>query len=434
MKVVIVGPAHPFRGGIAAFSQRLAAAFKAAGDDVEMVTFTLQYPSFLFPGKTQFSSDPAPEGIGITRILSSVNPFTWIATARQIRKMHPDIVIFAYWMSFFSPAYWAIARALHASPTSRNSASPTSRNSVPPTSRNSASAPRIVALIHNLIPHEPKFWDRPLAKLFLKKTDLCLALSESVCNQVRTLCPGKETVHIPHPVYDIYGEKVPRAEACAHLGLNPEDRHLLFFGLIREHKGLALLLDAYAGLTANPPPDSTLTPSSTPGRARLIVAGEFYGNGDKYHSLAREKGIDDRVIWRSDFIPDSEVKYYFSAADLVVLPYKSATQSGVSSIALQFEVPVLVTDTGSLPEAVRDGSGILTSPDAVSIRQALSEFLSSAPDFSRAISARKAECLWDTLATRIRQSHPSSQPTPAIPPVKPANSGNPTRQINNNTI
>ena len=283
MKITLLSPAWPYRGGIAAFSERLAREFIAEGHTTDIVTFTLQYPSFLFPGKTQYSPDPAPKGLRIRRMLNSVNPLNWIKTGRRLRRESPDLLVIAFWMPYMAPCLGAVSRIVR-----------------------SNGHTRVAAVVHNLIPHEKHPGDSFLAGFFCRSADHFTALSKAVEGDIKALSHGKPCSFCPHPTYDNYGAPVPREEACLHLGLDPGTVNLLFFGLIRDYKGLDLLLEAYAGLKE---------------RARLVVAGEFYSDGEKYHSLARSLGIDSEVIWRTEFVPDSEVRYYFSAADLVVLPY-----------------------------------------------------------------------------------------------------------------
>ena len=341
-KVVIVGPAYPYRGGIAAFSERLAAEFAARGSKVQLVTFTLQYPSFLFPGKTQYSDGPAPQGLDISRMLNSCNPFNWISTGRKLRKMKPDLIIFAFWMPFMGPALGTVARLTR------------------------KSGARRIGLVHNLV-----------------------TMSDSVLQDIRSFAPDKPSAMCPHPLYDHYGTPVSREEALEKLGLEKDSRYLLFFGLIRDYKGLDWLLEAFADPRLKQFP-----------YLKLIVAGEFYSNPEKYLEAARALG--DRVIIRPDFIPDDMVRYYFCAADLIVQPYKTATQSGITQIAYHFEKPMLVTRVGGLPEIVPDGvAGYVTEPKVESIADALVRFAAEKPDFSQGVASQKQKYSWKKMAEAI---------------------------------
>ncbi len=361
-KIVLVGPAHPYRGGIAAFSERLASALQAAGNEVELVTFTLQYPSFLFPGKTQYSDSPAPEGLRITRLLNSINPLSWLRTARALRRMNPDLVIYSYWMPAMAPALGCTARW-------------------------SRLGGRSIALVHNLIPHEAHRADKLLSRFFCKSVGEFVALSEMVRDDILTLRCEAQCKVLPHPVYDQFGPGVPRDEACRALGLEPDRSYLMFFGLIREYKGLDLLLDAWA---------------SSERKASLIIAGEFYSNAGEYHDLAASLGIDGQVIWRTEYIPDTEVSLYFCAADLVVLPYRNATQSGVARIALNYARPVAVTRTGALAEDINDGvDGLLMDATPDSIRQTLDDFFETRPDFTRALEEKRNAYSWDEFCKNL---------------------------------
>ena len=364
-KIIIVGPAYPYRGGISAFSERLAAEFASRGADVRLVTFTLQYPSFLFPGKTQYSEGPAPEGLQITRMLNSCNPFNWIRTGLKLRKMKADKIIFAFWMPFMAPAMGTVARIAK------------------------KSGARCIGLVHNLIPHEHKPGDKFFSRFFCNSVDAFVTMSESVLGDIRSFVPQKPSAMCPHPLYDHFGTPVPREEALAKLGLDADKRYLLFFGLIRDYKGLDWLLEAFADQRFSQFPD-----------LKLVVAGEFYSNPEKYSEAIEALG--DRVIMRPEYIPDDMVRYYFCAADLVVQPYKTATQSGITQIAYHFDKPMLVTRVGGLPEIVPDGvAGYVAEPSVPAIADALVRYASQRPDFSTGVTSQKQKYSWGKMVDAI---------------------------------
>lgn len=367
VKIIIAGPAYPYRGGIAAFSERLAAEFAARGASVQLVTFTLQYPSFLFPGKTQYSEGPAPEGLEITRMLNSCNPFNWIRTGLRLRKMKADKIIFAFWMPFMAPVLGTVARIAR------------------------KSGARCIGLVHNLIPHESKPGDKFFSRYFCNSMDAFVTMSDSVLQDIRSFVPEKPSAMCPHPLYDHYGTPVSREEAVDRLGLSPDCRYLLFFGLIRDYKGLDWLLEAFADERLKQFPD-----------LKLIVAGEFYSDPQKYTEAAAALG--DRVIMRPDFIPDDMVRYYFCAADLIVQPYKTATQSGITQIAYHFCKPMLVTRVGGLPEIVPDRvAGYVAEPSVSAIADALVQFASQKPDFSEGVASQKQKYSWEKMADSIEK-------------------------------
>ncbi|MBO4753044.1 MAG: glycosyltransferase [Bacteroidales bacterium] len=367
MRVTIVGPAWPYRGGIAAFNERLAHQLQSEGHEVQLYTFTLQYPGFLFPGKTQLSAEPAPPDLRIERKLSSVNPFTWVSLGRRIRREAPDLLVLAYWMPFMAPCLGTVGRIAKGNGSTH-----------------------VIALCHNLIPHESRPFDRLLTKYFIGSVEYVAALSQSVCDDVHQYAPTMPTVASPHPLYDNFGEPMDRAEACSHLGLDESSRFLLFFGLIRDYKGLDLLLEAYAGLVKVFP------------EVKLIVAGEFYSGEERYHAQATHLGIDDKVIWRTEFVSDHEVRYFFAAADLVVQPYKSATQSGVTQIAYHFQRPMLVTRVGGLPEIVPDGKvGYVVDPNPKDITAALIRFVTEHPDFSSGLASEREKYSWPVFTKNL---------------------------------
>ena len=332
---------------------------------MRLYTFTLQYPSFLFPGKTQYTTEPAPADLSIERQLSSVNPFTWVSLGRRIQRECPDLLVLAYWMPFMAPSLGTVGRLAR---------------------RNGHT--RVVALCHNLIPHEQRPGDMLLTRWFVHSVDAVMSLSQSVCDEVHRFVPAMPTVASPHPLYDNFGAPVDREEACRHLGLDPAGRYFLFFGLIRDYKGLDWLLEAYAKLVA-------------PGH-KLIIAGEFYSGQSHYEGMAQRLSLGDRVVWHTRFIPDSEVRYYFSAADLIVQPYKSATQSGVTQIAYHFQRPMLVTRVGGLPEIVPDGEvGYVVNPTPEAIAAGLQRFVAEQPDFTDGLAVQRQRYSWSLFTQRL---------------------------------
>lgn len=370
MKIVIVGTAWPYRGGLATFNDRLAQQFVAEGHDVETLTFTLQYPGFLFPGKTQFTDAPQPEGLRISRAVNSCNPMNWIAVGRKIAKMQPDVVVFAYWMSFMAPCFGTIARVakrLHKC--------------------------RCIALVHNMIPHEPNLLDKLLPGYFVGAMDGFTTLSEAVVADIEKFDrQGKPKSWAPHPIYDHYGERLDKAQARRMIGVDENGRYALFFGFIRGYKGLDLLLEAMA--------DERIRQLGI----KLIVAGEFYGDPKPYMDQIDRLGIGDSIVLRNDFIPDNEVNRYFSACDLVAQPYKTATQSGVTQVAFHFEKPMLVTNVGGLPEIVPDGKiGYVAEPEAHSIADALARFYVEDKEqaFVEALKEEKMQYAWSRMTSAI---------------------------------
>jgi len=362
-KIVIIGPAHPLRGGLAAFNERLARQLTAQGNEVSIHTFSFQYPGFMFPGKTQYADGPAPEGLHIERTVHSMNPLNWLKTGSRIRKEKPDVVIIAYWLPLMGPALGTIASIIRKNKHSR-----------------------IIGLVHNLIPHEKRPGDKPFTRYFVNQCDAFITLSKEVQADIKQLS-NKPVVYSPHPVYDSFGDPVPTTVAKQHLGWDANKRHLLFFGFIRAYKGLDLLLEAFA--------DRRIQAIKN---LELIVAGEFYEDRKKYDPL-----ITDQVKIFSDFIPNEDVKYYFSAADLVVQPYKTATQSGISQMAYHFEKPMLVTAVGGLPEIVQDGkAGYVVAPDPKSIADGILRFLAQPPDvFSSFIREQKQLYSWEHFADSL---------------------------------
>ena len=368
-KMILVGTAYPYRGGLAVYNERLARSFQEEGYEVEIWTFTVQYPNFLFPGKTQFSTEPAPQGLTIHRKLNSVNPFNWLKVGRQLRKAKADLVVMRFWIPYMAPSHGFIARRARKNGKTR-----------------------VVSILDNIVPHEKGFADRMLARYFMNSLDGGVTMSKSVLEDARAIDSNKKLQFCVHPLYDNFGTSVSREEALNFLHLDPQFRYMLFFGIIRDYKGLDLLLQAMS--------DERLRRM----KVKLIIAGEFYNNAEQYHQLEHELGLEEQLVWHSEFVPDSEVKYYFNAADIVVQPYKSATQSGVTQIAYHFEKPMLVTDVGGLKEIVPDGKvGYVTQVNPQEIASALVDFFENQryESFVQNIQVEKQKYSWSRMVDAL---------------------------------
>ena len=368
-RIIIIGPAYPYRGGIADFNERLAREFQHEGHEVTTYTFTLQYPSFLFPGKTQYSTGPAPEDLSIVRKINSINPFNWIKVGREIRRQCPDMVMVRFWLPFLAPCLGTIARIIRGDKNIK-----------------------VVGLLDNVIPHEHRIGDRIFARYMIKSIEGYVAMSEAVLGDAKSFDNTKPFALTPHPLYDNFGAKVSREEAIKHLGLDEDTRYILFFGLIRDYKGLDLLLRAFA--------DKRLREK----KVKLIVAGEFYSNAEMYEQLEQELGLAPHIVWYKEFIPADQVRYFFAAADLVAQPYKSATQSGITQIAYHFERPMLVTNVGGLAEIVPHGKvGYVTEPNAEDIAEALVDFVAqkSEHDYRDGILEEKSKYAWSNMTKAL---------------------------------
>ena len=370
MKITILGTAYPYRGGLAAFNERLAKEFIKENDEVKIETFTLQYPNFLFPGKTQYSSGSAPSDLNIERSVSSVNPINWWKVGRAIAKDVPDILIVKYWLPFMSPCFGTIARLVR---------------------RNGKT--KVISILDNIIPHEKRLADRIFSNYWVKTVDGFVAMSKSVLNDLNLFDKEKPRAFCAHPLYDNFGEKLTREEAIKKLDLDSSVSYILFFGFIRDYKGLDILLEAMA--------DERVRQKNL----KLIVAGEFYNNSEKYFELEKKLSVSDKIIWRNDFIPDSQVATYFGAADLIVQPYKTATQSGVTQIAYHFEKPMLVTNVGGLAEIVPDGKvGYVTESDAKSVADAICDFYENdrAGYFTENVKIEKQKYAWSRMTATVK--------------------------------
>ncbi|HLG38396.1 MAG TPA: glycosyltransferase, partial [Chitinophagaceae bacterium] len=374
-KVVIIGPAHPLRGGLATFNQRLAKAFIQSGYDCSICSFSLQYPSFLFPGKTQYTDEPPPEGLKICNVINSINPFNWIKIGNRLRKEKPDMIVVRFWLPFMGPALGTILRRVKKNKHTR-----------------------IVAITDNIIPHEKRPGDQPFTKYFLKSCDAFITMSEKVMNDLRLFEKEKPAQFVQHPLYDTFGEIISKEEARKHLGLPVNERIILFFGFIRKYKGLDILLEAMKKLK-----EQTQIPNNKFQIPKLLIAGEFYEDKKSYQEQIEKLGIADQLILRTDFIPDSEVKYYLCAADAVIQPYRNATQSGVTPLAYHFEKPMIVTNVGGLPSLVpHHKAGLIVEPDSQSLANGILDFYQLGEDyFIPHLRSEKLKYSWTNLAETI---------------------------------
>lgn len=371
--IVILGPAYPFRGGgITTFNERLARELMRMGNNVIIYNFSLLYPSFLFPGKTQYATGSAPTDLKILPRLNSISPISWIKTGNEIKALKPDLVIVRYWLPFMGPALGTVLRRVKKNKHTK-----------------------IVAITDNILPHEKRPGDRILTQYFLKSCDAFITMSDKVLNDLQQFHVTAPVNKVDHPLYDNFGEAVIKTEARKHLALNDGDAILLFFGFIRKYKGLDILLDAIALLKEKGFKD---------GRFKLLVAGEFYEDQNTYMQKIKDLSIADNVILKSDFIEDNEVKYFFCASDVVVQPYRNATQSGVTPLAYHFEKPMVVTNVGALPDYVPNGKvGLVCEPNAQAIADSIEEYFSYGEAyFLPYLREEKKKYTWNHLTDVIR--------------------------------
>ncbi len=368
-KIKLIGTAYPFRGGLAAFNERMAKEFADVGNSVDIETFTVQYPNILFPGKTQFADWEKPKDLTITRSVNSVNPFNWLKTGRRIKREKPDFVIVKYWIPFIAPSLGTIARIIRKNKHTK-----------------------VICVADNIIPHEKRIGDKMLTTYFMNSIDGIVPMSKSVENDIYKFRKDIPVKLHPHPLFDNFGEILERNSALKNIGLDPQFRYILFFGFIRDYKGLDWLLEAFA--------DNRLRKFPV----KLIVAGEFYSDSKPYHELIEKLNLSEHIILKTDFIADDEVKNYFCAADLVAQPYKSATQSGVTQIGYHFNKPMLVTNVGGLSEIIPDGKiGYVTNPDPKSIANALIDFFENErkEQFVENIKKEKQKFSWSGMISTI---------------------------------
>lgn len=367
MKIVFVGPAHPFRGGIAAFNDKLAIELSQLGHEVVIYTFKLQYPSFLFPGESQYSDSPKPHNIKTIELINSINPFNWIKSYFKIKKEDADLIVSRFWLPFMGPSLGSILR------WSRNKKNKT------------------ISIVDNAIPHESRPGDKLFTKYFVKGNDAFITLSKEVKKDLEQFESKKEILFTPHPLYDHYGDKVDSSFAKQELGLNKDKKYILFFGLVREYKGLDILLQAFAGL------------KESLGDVDIIIAGEYYDKKEKYDDLIESFDLKNKIHQSNGFIPDDKVNLYFSACDVVIQPYKTATQSGVTQIAYHFEKPMIVTNVGGLAEICPNNKvGFISEPNSKDLSGKIELFFKGDSDrFKEGIKQEKAKYSWSIFIDKL---------------------------------
>ena len=367
--IVIIGSAYPLRGGgIASYNERLAKAFMEEGFSTTIYTFTLQYPKILFPGSSQYSSEPAPEGLSIKVCINSINPFNWFKVGNELKKLSPDIIVVRYWLPFFGPCFGTILRRAKKNKHSR-----------------------VICIADNIIPHEKRPGDGPFTRYFVKPVDAFITMSEKVLSDLQGFVKNKPSVLVPHPLYDNFGERITKDEARKILGVGMGEKVILFFGFIRKYKGLDILLHAMRILKDRDP------------SIKLLIAGEFYEDRKAYTDLIDALHIADQLLLHTDFIPGNEVRNYLCAADCVVQPYRDATQSGVTPLAYHFEVPMIVTNVGGLPRLVPHMKvGLVAEPTPADIAEKIISFFElPAEYFLPAIREEKKKYSWKNMVDAI---------------------------------
>ncbi len=366
-KLIVIGPAWPLRGGLASFDERLAREFIGMGYDTTIYTFSLQYPEFLFPGTTQYSTEPAPTDQAIKVCINSINPLNWLQIGNELKKIAPDLIIVRYWLPLMGPCLGTILRKVKKNRKTK-----------------------IICIADNIIPHEHRPGDTPFTKYFVKPIDAFVTMSEKVKSDL-LLFSTKPAKRIVHPLYDNFGEGLSKQAAREKLNLPEKEKIILFFGFIRKYKGLDLLLEAMN--------DSRIRKAGI----KLLVAGEFYDSRTEYDAIIDRLDLSSQLILRTDFIADSEVRYYLSAVDFVIQPYKNATQSGVTPLAYHFEKPMLVTNVGGLPDLVPDGKvGVITEPDPESIASGILRLYELGENFFLPhLREEKKKYSWQKLADTI---------------------------------
>ena len=366
--IVFLGPSYPYRGGIASFSESLAREFTLKGFESTLYTFSLQYPSFLFPGKTQYSEAPRPKDLNIKQVVNSINPFNWIKVGFELKKKRPDILLVRFWLPFMGPCFGTILRIV---------------------ARNKFT--KIICIADNIIPHEKRIGDSLFTSYFTKPIHAFIAMSEQVMRDMNKLGIKQKKILLPHPIFNHFGNQVSKQESLKELNIQIDKKIILFFGFIRHYKGVDILLKAMA--------DQRIKEDGYV----LLIAGEFYEDEEKYMNIIKEEGLENQVIIHNQFISEENIKFYFSAADVLIQPYRHATQSGVTPLALHFNLPMIVTRVGGLSESVIDKqTGLVTEPNSTSIADSIIEYFETGKDaFVTNLKEHKKQYTWAFMADGI---------------------------------
>ncbi len=369
LKIFIIGPAYPLRGGPAQFNENLCHELRQQGHDAQIISYRLQYPNFLFPGSSQFETNAqAPANTPIHTLINSINPFNWLRVAHFIKKEKPDFILFRFWLPFFGPSLGTIARLVK-------------------------KHTRVLALTDNVIPHEKRVGDKPLTQYFIKGCQGFIAMSQKVLQDISLFTNTTHKVYAPHPMYETYGAPVSQSEARQKLGLKPDDKIVLFFGLIRHYKGLDLLIEAMAH------------PAVRLAKIKLLIAGEFYDDKMMYINAMQHYQLNEEVVILHDkFILNEDVKYYFCAANLVAQTYRTATNSGVSMVSYYYNKPMLVTNVGGLPEIViHNKCGYVVEKSNTQIGQKLADYFNEGKEdeFTKNVIEEKKKYEWSHFINKL---------------------------------
>jgi glycosyltransferase involved in cell wall biosynthesis len=366
--IVFLGPSYPYRGGIASFTESLAREFTQKGYDAELYAFSLQYPAFLFPGKTQYSDAPVPKDLRIKQIVNSVNPFNWIRVGLMLKNKRPNIVLVRFWLPFMGPCFGTILRIV---------------------ARNKFT--KIICIADNIIPHEKRIGDNLFTSYFTKSIHAFIAMSEQVMKDMNVLGIKQQKILLPHPIFNHFGNQVSKQEGLNGLHIETDKKIILFFGFVRQYKGVDILLKAMA--------DQRIKEKGF----LLLIAGEFYDDETIYLDIIKEEGLEQQVIVHNKFISEENIKFYFSAADVLIQPYRHATQSGVTPLALNFNLPMIVTNVGGLTESVVDKkTGLVTEPQPQAIADSIIAYFETGKDsFVAFIEEHKKQYSWAFMADGI---------------------------------
>ncbi|MCX8080982.1 MAG: glycosyltransferase [Bacteroidia bacterium] len=367
--IAILGPGYPLRGGPALLNENFCLELSGKGHKAEIISFSFQYPSFLFPGTSQYDFSREKPSCPIHSLIHTLNPISWFRTARYLRKSKADIVIIRYWLPYFAPALGTIARLVR-------------------------KHMRVFAIADNIIPHEKRWGDKILTRYFIGSLHGVICMSGKVEHDLKINFPEKPHIKVYHPLYETYPRPVSMEEARKRLGIPPDKKVILFFGLIRKYKGLHLLLDAARELIHSFP------------EVLILVAGDFYDDRQNYEPALSMLEKEGHLVLYGRFVPDDEIHYYFCSANVCVQPYLNATNSGVSMVSYFYGLPVIATNVGGLPEIIPHGEcGLLCEPNTEDLKKQITYYFEKqleAP-FRKNIETFRKNFSWDTFINKVLQ-------------------------------
>lgn len=366
MNIVVIGPYFPYRGGISDTNQELCETLNKLGHNVNVISFKLLYPSLLFPGRTQFYKENSKQDIKSKRLINSINPFNWINNSRVINDLNPELVISTYWTPFLAPCLSFINNTIN-------------KNILK------------IGIVHNAYPHEKNIFQKKLFKIYLKSINKIITLSKNINNQINEISKSKKKIVLFHPIPKKFGKPIKKQIAKKKIGLKKDYNYLLFFGLIRKYKGLDILIESMSEIIKKR------------NDVKLLIVGENYESIIKYKKLIKKNNLENCISFINHFISEQEIKYWFCSSELVIQPYKKASQSGITPLSFQFETPTVCTNISGLSEYIIDNKdGFLSNPNSNDLaKKILMALNSDLTLIKKEIRNKKEKLTWNNFVSNL---------------------------------